>query len=323
MRAIESTSNVVVRHRTEVVDGGGDGRLEWIRLADHANDSVEEVVAAALFIMIGGEPHTHWLPDEIARDPQGYVITGRDLVGQPGVHWEYEREPLTLETSMPGVFAAGDVRQGSIKRVASAVGEGATVVRLVHEHLREDEPDPVSELADGAPRSARSRCSSRGLFDRFASSLPMRQSASPVCTSPKGGTTMSSENKALVQKFYERFNAGDLTVVDDLVADDFVEHEEFPGLEPTKAGLRMLFESFHAAFEGGKFEVEDMVAEGDTVSVRVRARGTHRAEFMGVPASGRTIDVGVSDYLRLGNGLVVEHWGVMDTGALMQQLTGS
>ena len=90
--------------------------------------------------MIGGEPHTQWLPDEIARDAQGYLITGRDLLEQPGVHWEYDREPLTLETSMPGVFAAGDVRQGSIKRVASAVGEGATVVRLVHEHLREHEP---------------------------------------------------------------------------------------------------------------------------------------------------------------------------------------
>ena len=89
--------------------------------------------------MIGGEPHTQWLPDEIARDAQGYLITGRDLLEQPGVHWEHDREPLTLETSMPGVFAAGDVRQGSIKRVASAVGEGATVVRLVHEHLREDE----------------------------------------------------------------------------------------------------------------------------------------------------------------------------------------
>jgi thioredoxin reductase (NADPH) len=141
VRAIESTPNVVVRHRTEVVDGAGDGPLECIKLADRANDAVEEVSAAALFVMIGGEPHTQWLPDEIARDAQGYVITDRDLLEQPGVHWEYDRAPLTLETSMPGVFAAGDVRQGSIKRVASAVGEGATVVRLVHEHLREGEPE--------------------------------------------------------------------------------------------------------------------------------------------------------------------------------------
>jgi thioredoxin reductase (NADPH) len=140
VRAIESTPNVVVRHRTEVVDGAGDGPLEWIKLADRANDTVEEVSAAALFIMIGGEPHTQWLPDEIARDAQGYVITDRDLVDYPDVHWDHDREPLTLETSMPGVFAAGDVRQGSIKRVASAVGEGATVVRLLHEHLRDYEP---------------------------------------------------------------------------------------------------------------------------------------------------------------------------------------
>jgi thioredoxin reductase (NADPH) len=140
VRAIESTPNIVVRHRTEVVDGAGDGSLEWIKLADRANDSVEEVSAAALFIMIGGEPRTQWLPDEIARDAQGYLITGRDLLQQPGTHSEHDRERLPLETSMPGVFAAGDVRQGSIKRVASAVGEGATVVRLVHEHLREGDP---------------------------------------------------------------------------------------------------------------------------------------------------------------------------------------
>jgi thioredoxin reductase (NADPH) len=139
VRAIESTPNVVVRLRTEVVDGAGDGHLSRLTLADRARDGVEEVAAAALFIMIGGEPHTQWLPEEITRDPQGYVVTGRDIFGQAGARWEFDRDPLPLETSMPGVFAAGDVRQGSIKRVASAVGEGATVVRLVHEHMRADE----------------------------------------------------------------------------------------------------------------------------------------------------------------------------------------
>src|SRR2546421_5472370 len=139
VRAIESIPNVVVRHGTEVVDGAGNGSLECIKLADRANDTVEEVSAAALFIMIGGEPHTQWLPAEIARDADGYLITGRDLREQPGGHWGDDGPPLTLETSVPGVFAAGDVRQGSIKRIASAVGEGATVVRLLHEHLREDE----------------------------------------------------------------------------------------------------------------------------------------------------------------------------------------
>jgi thioredoxin reductase (NADPH) len=146
VRAIESSPNVLVRHRTVVVDGGGDGSLESITLADHANDTVAEVPAAALFIMIGGEPHTDWLPDEIVRDAHGYLVTGRDLLKRPEAHWDQDREPLLLETSVPGVFAAGDARHGSIKRVASAVGEGATVVRLVHDHLREDEPQPVANL---------------------------------------------------------------------------------------------------------------------------------------------------------------------------------
>jgi thioredoxin reductase (NADPH) len=121
-RAIEATPNILVRHHTEVVDGAGDGSLERITLADCVTGAREEVSATALFVVIGGDPKTGWLPDEVARDEQGYLITGRDL-----------------ETSMPGVFAAGDVRQGSIKRVASAVGEGATVVRMVHDYLREVE----------------------------------------------------------------------------------------------------------------------------------------------------------------------------------------
>jgi thioredoxin reductase (NADPH) len=143
IRAVESTPNVVVRNHTEVVDGSGAGSLESLTLADRASGAVAEVAADAMFIMIGGEPHTRWLPDDIARDAQGYLITGRDVLDQPATPWTYHREPLTLETSMPGVFAAGDVRQGSIKRVASAVGEGATVVRMVHEHLRAYELDPA------------------------------------------------------------------------------------------------------------------------------------------------------------------------------------
>ena len=134
---------------------------------------------------------------------------------------------------------------------------------------------------------------------------------------------MSDSNKTLTRQFYDRFNAGDLTIVDDLVSDDFVEHEVFPGLEPNKTGLRQLFESFKAAFAGGKFEVDDLIAEGDKVFVRARMTGTHQGEFMGIPATGRTIDVGVADFIRFDNGLFVEHWGVMDTGALMQQLTGA
>ena len=136
VNAIESTPAVTVRCRTEVIDGGGAGTLEYLTIADRNSDTVEDVAADALFIMIGGEPHSQWLPDEIARDRQGYVITGSDLLELPKVHWTYHREPLAFETSMPGVFAAGDVRSGSTKRIASAVGEGAAIVRMVHEYLR-------------------------------------------------------------------------------------------------------------------------------------------------------------------------------------------
>ena len=143
VRTVQSTPNVIVRHSTEVVDGAGDGRLERLTLVDRTRDAVDEVPAAALFIMIGGEPHTQWLPEEIAHDAQGYLVTGREVLEQFGDRWDHDRDPLPLETSMPGVFAVGDVRQGSIKRVASAVGEGAAAVRLVHEHLRAAEPGSV------------------------------------------------------------------------------------------------------------------------------------------------------------------------------------
>jgi thioredoxin reductase (NADPH) len=134
--AIESTPNVLIRYHTEVIDAAGEGTLQSITLIDRASGVVEELPANVLFVMIGGEPHTQWLPDEIARDEQGYVITGRTVLDQPDAEWNHHREPLTLETSMSGVFAAGDVRQDSIRRVASAVGDGATVIRLIHEYLR-------------------------------------------------------------------------------------------------------------------------------------------------------------------------------------------
>lgn len=150
IRAIDTTPNVAVRYRTEVAGGGGADALEYIELADRVNGTTEEVPAAALFIMIGGVPHTEWLPDEIVRDAQGYLTTGRDLLEQGPLAWSGSREPLTLETSLPGVFAAGDVREGSIKRVASAVGDGATVVRLVHEYLRDVAGRETRSVAAGA-----------------------------------------------------------------------------------------------------------------------------------------------------------------------------
>jgi thioredoxin reductase (NADPH) len=94
-------------------------------------------VAAALFVLIGAEPRTDWLPSEIERDDKGFVLTGQDLLrNEPMLEgWPLERAPLLLETSMPGVFAAGDVRHRSVKRVASAVGEGSIAIQLIHEYL--------------------------------------------------------------------------------------------------------------------------------------------------------------------------------------------
>jgi thioredoxin reductase (NADPH) len=135
VRTIEATPNIRVRQCTNVIDGAGADRLECLTLMDSEGGSSETVAANALFVMIGGEPNTDWLAHRVARDPQGYLITGRELQECRDWSWPAQRAPLALETSMPGVFAAGDVRRDSIKRVASAVGEGATAVRLVHEYL--------------------------------------------------------------------------------------------------------------------------------------------------------------------------------------------
>ena len=141
IREINVTSNVAVRLHTEVTDGHGNDHLEALTLHDSLHDRTEHVPAAALFVLIGGAPRTQWLPDTIQLR-WGYILTGRDVVqdGTAPSRWPLERAPLLLETSMPGVFAAGDARYRSIKRVASAVGDGATAVRLAQEYLAaEDE----------------------------------------------------------------------------------------------------------------------------------------------------------------------------------------
>ncbi len=139
VRELGAIQNVAVRLRTELVDGQGRGRLERITLRDRRNGTTRTVHAAGLFIMIGGEPRTAWLAGSVERDQRGYVLTGRDLLrdGALPAGWPLERAPLLLETSVPGVFAVGDVRAGSVKRVASAAGAGAIAVQLVHEYLSE------------------------------------------------------------------------------------------------------------------------------------------------------------------------------------------
>jgi thioredoxin reductase (NADPH) len=128
---IEAAPNVDVRFRCEVAGGGGSGRLDQLLLRHRDSGETELVPAAGLFVLIGAEPFTTWLPDAISRDQWGFILTGSDT----GHDWPLPRAPLLLETSTPGVFAVGDVRHGSMKRVASAVGDGATVIRLVHDYL--------------------------------------------------------------------------------------------------------------------------------------------------------------------------------------------
>jgi thioredoxin reductase (NADPH) len=134
---IEATENIQVRLNTQVIDGGGQGRLEHLVLKDRASGLTQTFSAAALFVLIGARPHTGWLPEEVMRDERGYIITGSDLLrgGSPPEGWPLERPPMLLETSVPGVFAAGDVRCGSVKRVASAVGEGSIAIQMVHKYL--------------------------------------------------------------------------------------------------------------------------------------------------------------------------------------------
>jgi thioredoxin reductase (NADPH) len=129
---LEATPNVEVRLRTRVVDGRGTHRLEALVLEDARTGRREEVAAAAVFLLIGAEPRTEWLRDVLRRDDRGFILTGRDI---PAEGWPLPRPPLPFETSLPGVFAVGDVRHGSVKRVAEAVGEGSVAVGSVHQYL--------------------------------------------------------------------------------------------------------------------------------------------------------------------------------------------
>ena len=139
IQAIEANTAVAVRTGTAVTAGGGEGHLERLVLRDLASGAEETVPADALFVLIGSRPLTDWLPPELAKDEHGFLLTGDDV----GRAWPLERNPFLLETSMPGVFAVGDVRHGSVKRVAAAVGEGATAVQFVHRLLAEA-PRPVA-----------------------------------------------------------------------------------------------------------------------------------------------------------------------------------
>ncbi|MFE4957318.1 FAD-dependent oxidoreductase [Streptomyces sp. NPDC056653] len=134
---INGISNIDIHPWTEVVGAEGEGHLQQLSLRESRSGTVRTVAASWLFIFIGAEPHTEWLAGVVTRDERGFVVTGPDLVagGERPAGWRLPRDPYHLESSVPGVFAAGDVRSSSVKRVASAVGEGAMAVALVHRYL--------------------------------------------------------------------------------------------------------------------------------------------------------------------------------------------
>jgi thioredoxin reductase (NADPH) len=140
VKQIAGKDNIDVRTHTKIVGGRGDQRLAGLDIEDSSSGETLSVPAYALFVLIGAQPHTEWLPASIRRDHQGFILTDQDLIsvedasgGAPP-----QRSPYLLETSMPGVFAVADVRHGSVKRVASAVGEGGIAIQMVHQYLSQD-----------------------------------------------------------------------------------------------------------------------------------------------------------------------------------------
>jgi thioredoxin reductase (NADPH) len=134
VREIDAAPNIAVRLNTEAVDAGTNGRLDHLVVRDSKSGNTSELAVHALFVFIGARPRTDWLKGVVALDERGFVLTGRDLDGI----WSLGRAPAWLETNVPGVFAAGDIRFGSVKRVAAAVGEGSTAAMLVREYLAPD-----------------------------------------------------------------------------------------------------------------------------------------------------------------------------------------
>lgn len=131
---------------------------------------------------------------------------------------------------------------------------------------------------------------------------------------------MSDENKAVVRRAYQAVGQGDYETLEELMADDLIEHEVFPGLEPNKQGVIQFFRGMRIAFPDLAMTPEDMVSEGSKVFIRGTMAGTHEGDFMGIPATGKHIEVPFADFMRLENGQLVEHWGVTDMETMMRQL---
>jgi steroid delta-isomerase-like uncharacterized protein len=132
---------------------------------------------------------------------------------------------------------------------------------------------------------------------------------------------MSTENKESMRRFFDEVvNGGDVALIDELLAADFVEHEEFPGLAGGREGTKQFFTLMRTAFPDLRVDLDDLIAEGDKVVARSSMSGTHKAEFMGMAPTGSQFRVSVIDVVRFSGGKAVEHWGVTDTAGMMEQL---
>jgi thioredoxin reductase (NADPH) len=136
IRQLATRSNVNVRLRSEIVAAHGDGALEEVEIRDHARETVARAPSGGVYIFIGADAETSWLPPEIAVDQRGFVLTGAEV---RDADWARDRDPYLLETSVPGIFACGDVRSGPVKRVAAAVGEGSMAIAFIHQYLRDEQ----------------------------------------------------------------------------------------------------------------------------------------------------------------------------------------
>jgi thioredoxin reductase (NADPH) len=135
---IATRPNISLLSRSHVTAVHGDASLEAIDVHNSETDATTRLESGGLFVFIGADAHTQWLPPEVALDERGFVLTGPEM--RANAHWELERDPYLLETSAPGIFACGDVRLGPVKRVASAVGEGSMAIAFVHQYLRDMAP---------------------------------------------------------------------------------------------------------------------------------------------------------------------------------------
>jgi thioredoxin reductase (NADPH) len=141
---LETRPNIEVLYRSQVVAVHGEVALEEVEICDSATGQTARQSSGGLFLFIGADPQTDWLPAEIARNDRGFVLTGSDVRGVD--RWELDRDPYLLETSVPGIFACGDMRLGPVKRVAAAVGEGSMAISFVHQYVQRT----LGRLSDGA-----------------------------------------------------------------------------------------------------------------------------------------------------------------------------